>query len=133
MRIGKSSGELHGRELFRDHGTYHLRIGLALRKLHHLTDEEPGGSLLASLVVLNDVRIRRNSLVDKRFERTGVAHGSESAFFDDSRRIAALLEDFRQKFLERRTVDRSLRGKFDERAQSLRLKKHKSKNKNLSI
>ena len=94
-----------------------LRVGLALRELHHLADEEAGRGLLAGLEVGHALRVGGDRLLDERLQGGGVAHRAEPALLHDRLRIASLLEDLREQLLERGAVDRARRGEADERGE----------------
>src|SRR5918993_2029495 len=62
-----------------------LRVGLALRGFHHLSDEEAEESLLAAAVLLQLLRAGREDFVDDALDLARVARLRDAALGDDRR------------------------------------------------
>src|SRR6516164_3819858 len=63
-------------------------VGLALRRLHHLTDEEAEQLVLAGAVLLELTRILGNRLVDRTLDRGSIGDLPEATLIDDGVRVA---------------------------------------------
>src|SRR6185437_4523746 len=59
------------------------RIGLALRRLHDLADEEAEQLLLAAAILGDLVRLRRHDRGDRRVDGAGIGHLAQSPLLDD--------------------------------------------------
>src|ERR1017187_477031 len=55
-------------QFFRDHFVYQLRIGLPLRRLHHLPHEKSEHSLFPCAILLDLLRIRCDQFIGELFE-----------------------------------------------------------------
>ena len=84
-----------------------LRVRLAARGLHHLTDK-PADDRGLCLRLLGLVGIGRNDLIDRSFDCAGVRDLLEPARLDDRARIAALVPCDLEQILGDLAGDRSL-------------------------
>src|SRR6478609_8445662 len=83
-RAWSSESELRFEQL-----VHRFRVGLAVRCLHHLTDEPTNQRRLRS-GLLRLVRVFGNELLDQRLDRGKVAHLLHAARLHDGARIATL-------------------------------------------
>lgn len=106
-------------ELLGEHLVDHLRVCFAARGLHDLADEGTDGLLLASLVLGDGLRVRRNRCVDGRLNGARVRDLDEALVLDDLLRVVLVRPHLLEDLLGDLAGDRVLHDEADHLAEAL--------------
>src|SRR6266403_151017 len=96
------------------------RVRLALRRLHHLADEEAVELVLAGAILGDLVLIGRQHGVDRRLDGAGIGELRQAALGDDLARSLAALDHGGEYLLGEAAGNRAVGDEVDHLAQSFR-------------